>query len=343
MIPLTIKDIAKLSGYSVSTVSRVLNNSPEVSEETRVHILEIVEEYNFIPNKTARQLKQQVSNHIAMIVKGTQNLLFARVLEILQHQFREENYTTTVYYIDENDNEVQQALQLQREQKPKAILFMGGNLSFFRKDFSKITVPSILVTTSASGLGFSNLSSAYTDDVAGGASAVEHLFSLGHETIGLIGGDLTQSVISQLRYTGCQQAFMQQGRETESNFHYVSSRFSFAGGYQAMLELLEKTPKVTAVFAMSDVMAIGAIRALADKGLRVPEDISIVGYDGIELSKYYTPSLSTIRQDYQQLATRSVAMLLGQLNGTLKQAVHETIPFTLLKRESTKELSEKVR
>lgn len=331
---MTIKDIARLSGYSISTVSRALNDSPDVSDQAKKKIMKIVEQEGFVPNRTARQLKQQVSNHIAVIVKGTQNLLFAGILEQIQHLFRKENYAASVYYLDEHANEVQQALQLIREQKPKAFLFLGGNVDFFKESFHQITVPSILVTTAGTNLGFANLSSAFTDDVSGGAMAVEHLLSLNHKNIGVIGGDLNQSVISRLRYTGCQQTLLQH-TDSKAKLTYTTSRFSFEGGYQAMEELLKENKKISAVFAMSDVMAIGAIRALVDKGIKVPEEISVMGYDGIDLGHYYNPSLTTIHQDQQLLASRSVSLLIGMLNGTSHQAVHETVPFTLMEREST--------
>ena len=123
---MTIKDIARLSGYGVATVSRVLNDHPDVSEEARRRVLAVVEEQGFQPNNNAKHLKQQASTSIAIIVKGTMNLLFADLVEKLQALLREAGRDAAVYYLDEDANEVAYALQLCRERKPLGIIFLGG-------------------------------------------------------------------------------------------------------------------------------------------------------------------------------------------------------------------------
>lgn len=123
---MTIKDIARESGYAVGTVSRALNNAPGVSAETRQKILEIVNRHNYEPNANAKHLKQQTNDGIALIVKGTQNMLFAGILEPLQQIIEESGYVATVYYIDEEANEVAQARRICTERKPHGILFLGS-------------------------------------------------------------------------------------------------------------------------------------------------------------------------------------------------------------------------
>lgn len=330
---MTIKDIARISGYAVGTVSRVLNGSPNVSEAAREKIEAVVREYDFKLNSNAKHLKQQTSSGIAVIVKGTQNMLFASIVEQLQGLIYQKGYACLIHYIDENDNEVECAFQICRERHPQGILFLGSTLDDFRRQFSAITIPCVLVTNSAAELGFSNLSSVSTDDTSGARCAVEHLISLGHTRIGILSGIMTLSNAASTRYNGCLQAFAAHDLPFDPERQLVMARFAMSSGYDAMTSLLEKAPDVTAVFAMSDVMAVGAIRAIRDHGLRVPQDISIVGYDGIDMARYLSPKLTTIRQHRETIATRSLEILLhGIQDGS--PAIHEITPFELMSGES---------
>lgn len=333
---MTIKDIAKLSGYAVGTVSRVLNGRPDVSEEAREKILAVVEAHQFKPNSNARHLKQQASSGVALIVKGIQNMLFADLVERIQARVKDGGYPCLVYYIDEDDNEIEQALQVCRERRPMGILFLGSNLSLFETGFGKIKIPCVLVTNSAAKLALSNLSSVSTDDIGAACQVVEKLMDLGHHTIGILGGKVEQSNASQARLEGVRQAFARRSMVLDEARQYETARFDLPGGYAAMERLLDKLPGMTAVFAMSDVQALGALRALHDRGLRVPEDISVVGFDGIELGRFAVPQLATVRQDAQRLAERSVDLLIHQIRDGAGPA-HELIPYTYLEGESVKE------
>ena len=151
---MTIKDIAKESGYAVGTVSRVLNNHPDVSEKARKTIMEVVEKHHFKLNNNAKHLKQQASSGIAIIVKGSQNMLFASIVERLQGLIEEKDFACFIYYIGEEENEVEQAESVCLERHPKGILFLGSNLKFFQERFARIDVPCVLVTNSAEQLHF---------------------------------------------------------------------------------------------------------------------------------------------------------------------------------------------
>lgn len=333
---MTIKDIAKLSGYAVGTVSRVLNDRPDVSEEARAKVLAVVEAHHFKRNSNARHLKQQASSGVALIVKGTQNMLFADLVERMQTRIRDSGHPSLIYYIDEDGDEIDQAVQVCRERRPMGILFLGSNLSLFQTGFSQITIPCVLVTNSAAGLDLPNLSSVSTDDTDAACRAVERLMELGHRTIGILGGRAEQSNAAQARLEGVRQAFARRGLTLDEAKQCETARFDLSGGYAAMERLLDKLPGMTALFAMSDVQALGAMRALHDRGLRVPEDISVLGYDGIELGRFAVPRLSTVRQDAQRLAERSVDILIRQIRDR-EGSVHELLPYTILDGESVKE------
>lgn len=334
---MTIKDIARESGYSVSTVSRVLNNRRDVSPEAKKKIDEIVAAHNFVPNNNAKHLKQMVTKTILVLVKGNSNMLFASIVEEIQKTVEKTKYTVSIYYLDELENEVEQAINLMRERKPLGMLFLGGNPQFFKKEFNQIRIPCVLVTNQGTQMAFDNLSSVATDDVEAAMCAVDFLIKQGHKRIGIIGGDTAVSHTSKQRLEGCKKSFEKNGLAYKPEECYEKARFSYESAYKAMNRLLDRELGITAVFAMSDVMAIGAIRAVRDRNLEVPEDISIIGFDGIPLADYYNPKLTTVKQQYQILAARSVEILLGAID-LKKPAVHEIIPFELVAGESVKQI-----
>lgn len=330
---MTIKDLAAITGYAVGTVSRALNDHPNVSDKARKTILKAAKEYGFQLNENAKQLKQSSSNNILVIVKGTGNELFAEMLEYIQNLIAKTHYQLVVDYNDEDDNEVIRAVQLCREKKPRGLLFLGGNSTNFARDFGKIDIPAVLVTNDASSLHFDNLSSVCTDDTAAAQCAVETLVRLGHRRIAVIGGDRKTSDTSCLRFEGCMRAFQIHGIPFDPDRDYQGVRYSYQDGYNAIHALLQAGSEFTAVFACADVMAIGAIRALREVGKRVPEDVSVMGVDGLPLCSFLTPQLSGIRQSIQGMALRSVEILLDAIEDGIS-ARHETIPFEVLRRES---------
>ena len=330
---MTIKDLAAKTGYAVGTVSRALNDHPNVSDKAREAILQAAKEYGFQLNVNAKQLKQSTSNNILVIVKGTGNELFGEMVEYIQSLIAKTHYQLVVDYNDEEDNEVIRAVQLCREKKPRGLLFLGGNSRNFARDFDKIDIPAVLVTNDASTLHFENLSSVCTDDAAAAQCAVETLISLGHRHIAVIGGDREVSDTSCLRYEGCQRAFQAHGIAFDPERDYQGVRYSYQDGYNAIRALLEAGSEFTAVFACADVMAIGAMRALWEAGKRVPEDVSVMGVDGLPLCSFLTPQLSGIRQSIQSIALRSVEILLEAMEDGVS-ARHETVPFEVLRRES---------
>lgn len=331
---MTIKDLAAKTGYAVGTVSRVLNNHPNVSEKARAAILQAVEESGFQLNVNAKQLKQSHATSILVVVKGTNNELFSQMVETIQSRLSETRYPVYVDYMDEDNNEVLRAVQLCREKKPLGILFLGGSSYNFRSDFDKIGVPSVLVTMNASDLGFENLSSVYTDDEQAAKQAADQLITQGHRNFAVIGGPIELSDISRLRLEGYCASFREHGIEFDPERDYLTVRFNFQGGYQGAKQLISEGKRFTALLAASDVMAIGAIRALNDAGVRVPEDISVMGYDGLALGEYLVPRLSTVSQPGVQMARRAVQLLMESVEQK-SEPRHEKVPFRLNMREST--------
>lgn len=322
---MTIRDLAKLSGYSLGTVSRALNHQPNVSPKARERILALAQQYGFEINANAQNLKKQNSDSLLVIVKGSANELFARMVEVTQALAAQEQCPLLVDYIDEEENEVRRAMKLSRERKPLGILFFGGTAQNFLSDYMHLSLPTVLVTNSAKGLPFGGLSSVTTDDIAASRTVCAFLVNSGHRRIAVIGGDLEVSEISRNRLEGCRRALAEAGLEVAA---YRAARFSFEGGYRAMEKLLAHRKGITAVFAMADVMALGAMRCIHDHGLRVPEDISVAGFDGLPYGQYSIPRLTTVAQSAQALAETGYRVLREQI--ATGKTCHVCVPFSLV-------------
>ena len=263
-------------------------------------------------------------------------MLFNSLTELLQRKLEEYEYECDVFYLSEDDNEVDFAQRICRERKPEGILFLGANLRFFRSSFRGINVPCVLVTINGSEMGFDNLASVTTDDRLAAEHIIDMLVENGHTRIGVIGGNPEMSTASKERLIGCRKAFARNCIEFDEFRQFEKSYFSLEGGYTAAGKLFRKMPDVTAIFGMSDVTAIGAMRAAADRGISIPGDLSIVGFDGIDLADYVTPRLTTIRQNREAIATRSIDILIEMIRGG--SVKHEVIPFILIQGNSIRKI-----
>ena len=335
----TIQDIARLSGYSIGTVSRVLNNRADVSKEARAKIEEVIKELGYQPNASARMLRQAVSSEITVIMRGINSNFLLSILQQIQMCAREYGERVNVHYIRDAENEVDAAIQVVQDAKPKGLIFLGGSKENFRKKFSQIDVPSVLLLNNAEDLGFDNLSSFMTDDASACEYAANVLISNGHTRIGIIGGYRGDAEgkrpydNTDLRIRGALNALEEAGIEFDCERDYEASPFSGEGGYKAGMKLLKRTPDLTGIFALSDSIGLGAVRAFRDMGMSVPKDMSVIGYDGVMFAEYSVPRLTTIKQDITTLAKKGVDDLLRRINYDYP-TVHEKIPYTFIQGES---------
>ena len=335
----TIHDIAQISGYSIGTVSRVINNRADVSEKARKKIEAVIREQGFQPNSSARTLRQSMSSEVYIVVRGIANTFLQSLLEKTQIRIGEHGESAGVQFIEEAEDEVAVAAKIMQGIKPKGLVFLGGNTNTFQQTFSGFTVPSVLISVDAESLGFDNLSSFSTDDRDAGGCAVRALVSKGHRRIGILGGSPGDAEGEQsgngpsLRIRGAVEELERSGVSFDFARDYEPCPFSAEAGYQAAKRLLSRTPDLTAAFAISDSIAIGAMRAFRDMGLHTPRDISLVGFDGIVPTRYTIPRLATIEQDVELLARRGVDDLLMRISYE-GPAVHEKIPYRFVDGES---------
>ncbi|MBD5507971.1 MAG: LacI family transcriptional regulator [Lachnospiraceae bacterium] len=339
MAEITIKDIAKQCGVGISTVSRALNNHPDINPATRKKILEVIEETGFIPNNSARNLKRTDAKCIAVLVKGITNPLFSSMIKIIEEETQRSRYALVLRHVEEQEDEIDVALELEKEKRLRGIVFLGGLFEHPEEKLRKLKVPFIFstigmnISDQINKVEFSNIA---VDDRLESAKITEYLLGLGHRKIALI--TEKKGPIGGLRMEGYRQAFEKQGLPVEEELiYYVQEdmdHYSMENGYLTAKRLLESGREVTAIYAVSDSLAIGVCRAVLEAGKRIPEDISVAGYDGIEMGEYYNPKLTTIKQPVEEIAKKTIRLLLDVI-AEREEPQQIVFPAELVVREST--------
>lgn len=332
-----IKDIAKIAGVGVGTVSRVINNCPDVSEKTRRKVSKIIEKYNYVPNNNARLLKMNDTKNICVFVRGVYNPFFSEIVNYIREEISKAGYFMILQQEEYKNGteEIKSMLSLIKENKLKGIISLGAQLyNIDSKLFNEIKVP--IVFTSADVLKDNDIGSISTIKVENRYSSykgVKYLINKGHRNIAILLGDINDKGISIERFNGYKRALFEENFLV--NKRYIKyGKYDCKSAYEKTLELLEESKEVTAIFAISDLMAVGAAKAITDKGLRVGEDIALLGFDGMDMTKYYFPGISTIEQPKERLAKESINLLLDLINKKSKNK-NIVIETNLLEREST--------
>lgn len=257
----TIRDIAQLAGVSVTTVSRVLNHRPDVNKETRERVERVMAENHFVGNANARGLKQTDSDLVAIILRGNRNSFLNAVAEALLRYSRNTKAAYMVEFIDEKADEFETALRLSHEKRVNGFIFVGSRIDDRALVLKGLDVPMVFSTVSAAGCLLPTAASVAVDDRAMGKRAMDILLAAGHRKIAIFGGCQLVGDSLSLRAEGCRDALQEAGLPFDEDL-YRESRFSLAGGYQTAKAFFPTHPEVTAVFAMSDNMAMGVVRAL---------------------------------------------------------------------------------
>ncbi len=331
---MNIKDIAAYAGVAVSTVSRVINNHPDVSEDTRKKILTIIDEHGYIPNNSARNLKRTVSNNIGVLVKGIYNPFFAKIVQKIGEEINERGYSMILHYNHGDISDFDIASELIKEKKLRGLISLGGEFGeSIEEKLAELEVPIIIVSAKISkNIDKSLFSSISIENEQAAFEAVDYLCSLGHRKIGIISPGYDDKSIGTLRYEGYKKAL--EHNQIEYNRQYLEiGRYTFESGFEAMERLLEKDLSLTAVFVISDIMAIGAAKAIMSRGMKIPEDISIIGFDGIDYTQFFHPSITTVDQPEESMAKQSVDLLYKLINNKCEHQ-HIVLNTKLLKRES---------
>lgn len=341
MPEITIKDIAKKCGVGISTVSRAINNHPDINPETKNMIINVIKETGFVPNNSARNLKRIDARSIAVLVKGITNPLFSDMIKVIEEETQKKKYSLVLKHVEYYEDEVDVALELIKEKRLRGIIFLGGYFFHSEEKLEKLTVPYIFSTISTAvseNINRALYSSIAVDDRQESYEMTNHLIELGHRDIAIISAESEINSIGQLRLEGYQDALKEKG--ISLNINLIRSvddeieHYSMENGYATTKKLIESGEKFTAIFATADMLAVGACRALLEAGMRIPEDVSVAGYDGIDVGKYYNPAITTIKQPVKEMANTTIKLLFDIIAGR-KSYEHIIFPANLVVREST--------
>ncbi|MBX9984369.1 LacI family transcriptional regulator [Priestia sp. Y58] len=331
----TIKDIARVAGVSVTTVSRALNGYSDVNEKTRQKIAAVARELNYSPNTLARGLVMQKSKTIGLLVSGISresvkdNFTF-EVLCGVNERASTLGYDLILFNTNTMMQREKTYTQLCRERRVDGAIIQGIKKEDpYLKEVVESDIPCVLVDipVHSNSVGYVT-----TDNALGAKKAVEHLASLGHKHIGMINGH-EDAFVSQERLNGYTEALKECGLSFRPEW-VVSGNFEEKKAEKAAQELINRHKEVTAIFCASDLMALGALKACKELGLHVPKEMSIVGYDNIVLASYSSPNLTTVGQEVYQIGYEAADLLIEMLEGK-ETNMKRYLDTKLIIREST--------
>jgi DNA-binding LacI/PurR family transcriptional regulator len=335
-MPVTIKDVARESGVNISTVSRALNDEYGVHPETREHVIAVASRLKYRPNRVARGLVTGRSNTLALIISDIRNPFFAEVARGAEDAARAGGSDLVLCNSDLNADKQIEYVHSLLEKRVDGILMNSVSVltRAQQQDLAKSPVPIVLLNRAGNRKTFSTVCA---DNEAGGQLAARYLLKLGHRAIAHITGprhhgNMTARAKGFLNTieanTDCSKPLVLHGEN------------SFQGGYELTRQLLQQPAAITAIFAANDIMAFGAARAIYESGRRIPDDISLIGFDNVELSSVIHPPLTTIHQPKYELGKAAVELLMRHsAKDSDLPPEHVVLDVELIERQSCRPLS----
>jgi LacI family transcriptional regulator len=327
-----MKEVARAAEVSVATVSHVINGTRFVSTELADRVHEAMRTLGYTPDATARSLRVRRTQTIGLVIPDNSNPFFAELAQVIEEEGFEAGYTTIL------GNSTEQADRERRYVQTLVSKRVDGLIAALSREddgtLERILEPAgIPVIVIDRDVKLPGADLVLYDNAGGSHAAARHLVELGHNRIAFIAGPAdVQPAAERLR--GFRDALHEAGLElpgeavAEADFHY-------RGGRDATVKLLESPDGITAIAAANDLMAAGALRELAERGIRVPEEMSVVGFDDAPLAEMVSPALTTVRQPLQEMAQTAVSLLLARIAGEDGQVQRHVLPTELVVREST--------
>ncbi|RZS91543.1 LacI family transcriptional regulator [Motilibacter rhizosphaerae] len=331
----TLRDVAALAGVSPRTVSNVVGGYAAVTPATRAKVEAAIAELGYRPNVLARNLAYGRTGQIAVVVPYLDTPYFAELLQAIIPRARARGYDVLIDQTD-GDADHERALLARAAGSFRYDGLILSPLGLVQEDLAERdpTLPLVVLGERRAEPGFDHIG---IDDVAAARDATAHLLGLGRRRVAAIGEQRDrEGVAARLRTQGYRQAHAEAGVEVDESLVVPRPRFNRRDGYEGMVQLLERDDPPDAVFGYSDLVAQGAVRAILERGLRVPEDIAVIGYDDIDEGRYSTPTLSTISQDRGSLGTLAVDRILARVESGAQVPGQELlVEHRLVAREST--------
>lgn len=331
-----MKDIAKKAGVSKATVSRVINKTKPVSSEVREKVEKVIDEFNYRPSSVARSLAKSETKVIGLIIPDISNAFYSVLVEGISHTAHSRGYNVFLCNtFRDHDLEIE-FLNLLEEKEVDAIILTTFHTTKEQKEFiRKFHKPVVTVNREFLGKKLPKVPNIDIDNFKAAYDAVSYLIDTGHEKIGIVRAEQQdQTCIDRLN--AYKQVLIDHHMPVNEGY-IVGYDFHFESGYEGMMEILENEEQPDAMFCISDELATGAIRAINDFGLRVPEDISVIGFDDIPLAKRFIPSISTVSQPIFEMGKAATDTIIKLITGEVKRADVEDIvlDYELIMREST--------
>jgi LacI family transcriptional regulator len=337
----TLKDIARRTGFSVSTISRVLHDPSKkykISEKTRHQIKKAAEDLGYRPNTLARGLRLQRTNEIGLVVPDISNPFFSALIKSFATELRRSGYNFIVYESDENLGLERASIKSLLEKRVDGLIIasVGQDFSHLLK-VRETGVPLVTVDRCFEALDVDSVS---VDNMKGALLAVSHLIREGHSRIAFIQG-LPGTYANEARLQGYRQALTQAGFSIDERL-IVGDDFRSMNGYLETKLLLKMTPPPSAIFTAGDLIALGALEACRENGFRIPDDISLVTFDDPVFASYLSPALTAVEQPISKMAEMAVAMLYRRLRTPDDERRHILLEPKLNVRNSVARLSPRV-
>lgn len=306
----TIRDVAKLSGVSVATVSRVINSNGYVSKETKEKVDKAIKQLNFTPNHFARGLVYKKTNTIGLLVPDIKNPFFPEIAKAVEETALQKEYSIILSNTDHNFQKEKRYIQLLLEKSIDGIIITG---EIHESNIEILVQNNIPIVVTDARVSDSQIPIVYTDNIEGGRRATHHLFDQGYTRVGHIKGP-DHITTAEDRYSGYKLALEERNIEFDSTIVQWGD-YQTLSGYEAMKRLLSMKHPPDAVFVANDLMALGALDAVRHSELKVPEDIGLVGFDGIPIIEVLQPRLTTIQQPFYEIGTLATKMLIEAIDG----------------------------
>jgi LacI family transcriptional regulator len=328
----TIRDVAREAKVSVATVSRVINRSGPVSPDTRERIEAVARRLRYVPNGAARSLTMRRTYMLGALLPELHGEFFSEVIRGIDQEAQRQGYHLLVSSSHSAEAEIARAVQVMRGRVDGLIVMSPRVPASALEAYLPDGVPVVLIASRVEGTRFASLC---VDNFGGAYAMVSHLVEEGHRRIALIEGAAGNFDTTE-RERGYRAALQKHGIEPDAALQ-VPGDFTEFSGYEAVRRILEVRPAPTAIFAANDAMAIGALSALRDAGVRVPEQMAVAGFDDIPIARYLRPPLTSVNVSIHQLGARAVSHLLSVVEGASPSARHrEVLPTRVVVRESTR-------
>lgn len=336
MMKVGIKDIAAIAGVSIATVSHALRRPERVSEATRKKVLAAADEVGYTRNNLAASLRTSRSGNIVAIIPDVADGHNAGIIKAIEKVAHSRGYSVLLGDTQGSEKREREFAAMTRSRQADGIILMSHRLPFdvLRDDFSVSNLPPLV--NGCECVGIEGLPTIAIDDRQAAVDATTHLIDYGHRKIAVITGDMNTSS-SRNRLDGFRAAMSRAGLEVNEQW-LVYGEYSATCGETAASTLLVRKNRPTAIFCFSDEIAMGCMYSLRQHGFRVPDDISIVGFDDIPFAKYLAPSLTTVAQPQDEIGAACATILLDLIDGKKPEKLHNILPHRLVVRESTRQL-----